>query len=175
MILNEKVLKDKILGCYNGKNAGGALDAPFECKRGTFPVDFYTQKDIDNNPPANDDLDLQICWLNAIEVYGNRIDASILADYWMTYIIPTWSEYGICKSNLRQGIKPPFSGKINNYFARSNGAYIRSEIWACIAPGNPALAARYAYLDACVDHASDGVYGEMFFAALESAAFVESE
>lgn len=175
MILSEKVLKDKILGCFNGKNAGGALGAPFECKRGTFPVDYYTQKDIDNNPPANDDLDLQICWLNAIEVYGNKINPSILADYWMTYIVPVWSEYGIAKSNLRQGIRPPFSGKINNYFGRSNGAYIRSEIWACLAPGNPNLAVRYAYMDACVDHESDGVYGEMFFAALESAAFVESD
>ena len=175
MEIKYEVLLDKILGCYNGKNAGGVLGAPFECKRGTFPVDYYTQKNIDNNPPPNDDLDLQLLWLNAVEEFGNKISPDILADYWLTYVMPVWSEYGIGKSNLKRGINPPLSGKINNYFGISNGAYIRSEIWACLAPGNPALAARYAYLDACVDHASDGVYGEMFFAALEAAAFVESD
>lgn len=175
MALSYEVLKDKILGCYNGKNIGGALGAPFECYRGTFPVDYYTQKDIDNNPPPNDDLDLQLCWLNAVEVYGNKITPDILADYWLTYITPVWSEYGIAKSNLKRGIKPPFSGKINNYFGISNGAYIRSEIWACLAPGNPEIASHFAYMDACVDHYGDGIYGEMFFAAVESAAFIISD
>ncbi len=174
MILSEQILRDKILGCFNGKNAGGTLGAPFECKRGTFPVDYYTQKDIDHNPPPNDDLDLQLCWLNAVEVYGGKITSDILADYWETYIIPAWSEYGIAKSNLRAGLRPPFSGKINNYFGVSNGAYIRSEIWACLAPGNPEQAVSYAYLDATVDHTGDGVWAEMFFAGLQSAAFVES-
>src|SRR5665811_1836032 len=53
------------------------------------------------------------------------------------------------------------------------GSSIRSEIWACVAPGAPRLAARYAYEDAICDHAGgEGVYGELFNAALESAAFV---
>ena len=73
MALTYDVLKEKILGCFNGKNIGGALGAPFECYRGTFPVNYYTQKDIDNNPPPNDDLDLQLVWLNAVETFGNKI------------------------------------------------------------------------------------------------------
>lgn len=45
-----------------------------------------------------------------------------------------------------------------------------------IAPGVPALAAHYAFQDAIVDHAGgEGVWGEMFFAAIESAAFVVSD
>jgi hypothetical protein len=56
------------------------------------------------------------------------------------------------------------------------GSPIRSEIWACIAPGFPNIAAAYAYEDAIVDHAGgESVYGEMFNAALESAAFVISD
>ena len=175
MKLSYELLKDKILGCYNGKNSCGVLGAPFECKRGTFPVDYYTQKGIDNNPPPNDDLDLQLLWLNAVEEYGNKITPDILADYWLTYIVPVWSEYGIGKSNLIRGINPPFSGKINNYYGQSNGAFIRSEIWACLAPGNPEMAAHFAYLDACVDHYGEGIDAEIFFAATESAAFVESD
>ncbi len=175
MALTYDVLKEKILGCFNGKNIGGALGAPFECYRGTFPVNYYTQKDIDNNPPPNDDLDLQLVWLNAVETFGNKITPDILADYWLTYITPVWSEYGIGKSNLKRGLKPPFSGKVGNYYGRSNGAYIRSEVWACLAPGNPEIASHFAYMDACVDHYGDGIYGEMFFAAVESAAFIVSD
>lgn len=56
------------------------------------------------------------------------------------------------------------------------GSPIRSEIWAMAAPGSPSTAAHYAYQDAIVDHAGgEGVYGEMFFAALESAIFFEKD
>ena len=42
-----------------------------------------------------------------------------------------------------------------------------------VAPACPAEAARMAYQDAIIDHAGgEGVWGEMFLAALESAAFV---
>ena len=53
------------------------------------------------------------------------------------------------------------------------GSPIRSEIWACIAPGAPHIAAKYAYQDAICDHAGgESVYGEIFNAVLESAAFL---
>ena len=56
------------------------------------------------------------------------------------------------------------------------GSPIRSEIWACIAPGLPNVAAKYAYEDAIVDHAGgESVYGEIFNAAVESSAFVISD
>ena len=67
MKLNYETLRDKILGCWQGKNAGGTLGAPFEGKRGISDITWYQQKDIENNPPANDDLDLQIAWLHAVE------------------------------------------------------------------------------------------------------------
>jgi hypothetical protein len=45
-----------------------------------------------------------------------------------------------------------------------------------VTPGCPHLAVRYAYEDAIVDHAGgEGVYGEMFFAAIESAIFFEKD
>ena len=125
-------------------------------------------------PPPNDDLDLQIVWLAAVERYGRNVNASILGDYWLSYVIPNWVEYGTGKANLRAGLVPPMSGAVDNPYKDSCGCYIRSEIWACLAPGNPALAAKYAFEDAIVDHADDGMQGEIFCAALQSAAFVES-
>ena len=33
MILQLNELRDKLAGCWTGKNVGGVLGAPFECKR----------------------------------------------------------------------------------------------------------------------------------------------
>ena len=174
MILKLDAFKDKLAGCWAGKNIGGVLGAPFEGKRQITKVDFYTQ-DLSTGPPPNDDLDLQIVWLAAVERYGRNVNASILGDYWLSYIIPNWVEYGTGKANLRAGLCPPLSGVVDNTYKDSCGCFIRSEIWACLAPGHPEIAARYAYEDAIVDHAGEGMYGEIFFAALQSSAFVESD
>lgn len=174
MKLDFQTYKDKVAGCWMGKNIGGTLGAPFEGKRAVFDIDFYTE-DIRQNPPANDDLDLQLLWLNAVERYGRAVNASILGEYWLSFIIPDWAEYGAAKANLRNGFAPPLSGYIGNPYRDSCGSFIRSELWACLAPGNPEIAVQYAYEDAIVDHSEEGVYGEVFWAAVQSAAFVESD
>lgn len=172
MKLKFEQYKDKVMGCWAGKNIGGVLGAPFEGLRQINDIDFYTQ-DLSMGPPPNDDLDLQIVWLAAVERYGRSVDAAILGEYWLSFIIPNWVEYGMGKANMRAGLQPPLSGVADNTYKDSCGCYIRSEIWACLAPGHPEIAARYAYEDAIVDHAGEGMYGEIFFAALQSAAFVE--
>ena len=56
------------------------------------------------------------------------------------------------------------------------GSPIRSEIWACLHAGDPQSAARLAWKDSAIDHAGgEGTCGEMFWAAAEAAAFVESD
>lgn len=174
MILELDTLRDKMSGCWAGKNIGGTFGAPFESKRKLQSATYYAQ-DLSNGPPANDDLDLQIAWLSAVERYGKNINASILAEYWLSYIIPNWVEYGTGKTNLRAGLEPPLSGEVDNTYKNSNGCWIRSELWACLAPGHPEIATRYAYEDGIVDHAEEGVFGEIFFCAMQSAAFVEKD
>ena len=175
-MLNYSVLKDKILGCFNGKNAGGVLGAPFEqLSRRTNDVSFYVQENINGNPPPNDDLDLQLVWLYAAEKYGARVNSHHLAECWSSFITPDWAEYGAAKRNLAAGMLPPLSGSVGNIYRDSNGAWIRTEIWACLAPAHPDVAVRYAIEDAIVDHAEEGVYATAFCAALESAAFVQAD
>jgi len=82
-----------------------------------------------------DDLDLQIIWLTAVERFGRQVDASVLAEYWLSYVIPNWAEYGIGKSNLTAGLVPPLSGFAGNQYANPCGCLIRSEIWVYLAPG----------------------------------------
>ncbi len=173
--INKEEYRDKVLACWLGKNIGGTLGMPMEWKRQINDVTFYTQ-DLKGDPVPNDDLDIQLLWLVALEEQGVEINAQTLSEYWHIYLTPHWAEYGISKSNMRQGLPAPVCGTFNNKYKDSCGAFIRSEIWACIAPGTPALAVKYAYEDAIIDHGNgDGTYAEVFCAALESAAFVISD
>jgi ADP-ribosylglycohydrolase len=175
-VLNEAEFRDRVYACWLGKNIGGTLGMPFEGKKEINNVTFYTNLK-QGEPAANDDLDLQILWLKAMEENKYRIDAYTLGEYWLKYIPVDWNEYGVGKKNMKLGIMPPLSGEYNNAkWKTSNGAWIRSEIWACLAPGNPMLAAQFAWSDACVDHGcSEGTIAEIFTATLESAAFVERD
>lgn len=174
--INRDEYRDRVLGCWTGKNIGGTLGAPMEGTREVLDITFYTQ-DLKGNPAPNDDLDLQLAWLRAIEDHGlANVDERILGEYWLRFVTGPWNEYGIGKFNMVNGLLPPLSGFCNNdQWKNSNGAWIRSEIWACLFPGEPDEVAPYAWFDACVDHAGDGIYAEIFTAALEAAAFIEPD
>lgn len=174
--LNRREFRDRVLGCWTGKNIGGTFGAPFEGSREMNHAEFYTQE-LGGRPLPNDDLDLQLVWLAAVEKYGiYRVNERILSEYWLSLITGPWNEYGICRSNIAAGLLPPLSGSCNNEkWKWSNGAWIRSEIWAAIFPGSPDEAAAAAYCDACCDHAGEGIYAELFTASLESAAYVEHD
>ena len=174
--LNRQIYRDKVYGCWTGKAAGGTLGGPYELTTEMNSVTFYPPEINGANLP-NDDLDLQLVWLAAAERYGAlNVNERILAEYWSEMITGPWNEYGVCRNNIRMGLMPPLSGSCGNEVWKwSNGAWIRSEIWACFFPGSPARAARAAYADACCDHCGEGIYAEVFTAALQSAAFVESD
>lgn len=170
--------RDKLKGCWLGKNVGGTLGAPFEWKRQVNDVSFYTT-DPGGSPIPNDDLDIQLLWLMALEKHGadyDVLDAKVLSRYFFHFVTPYWAEYGMAKVNLGRGLLPPFSGDFNNPYQGSCGSFIRAEIWACIAPGAPDLAMRFAYNDSIIDHAhGEGTVAALFVAAMESAAFVEED
>jgi ADP-ribosylglycohydrolase len=162
---------DRTYGCWLGKSIGGTLGGPLEGKKEFMELPFrYPEKIL-----ANDDLDLQLVWLDILRKKGVKITSDDMAVGWLRNIIYPFDEYGVAIANLKMGLKPPVSGYYNNWFHNSMGAPIRSEIWACIAAGRPEIAGWYAYQDACVDHYDEGIYGEVFLAVLESLAFTETD
>lgn len=167
-------MRNKIYNCWLGKTVGGTLGMPFEGKEGTHNVSFYDP--VPTEMIANDDLDLQVLWACILDKMDSpHVDRDIFGQAWLDHVNFPWDEYGVAIRNLRLGIKPPLTGSYDNYFINGMGAAIRSELWACLAPGNPELAAKYAYEDACVDHAEEGVWATVFLAALESQAFIETD
>ena len=169
--LNFEEFRDKVYACWVGKNIGGTMGAPYECTKEKLDIKGYATEP--NVVLPNDDLDLQLIWLHAIETEGpSKINAQSLGEFWLSYIVPHWNEYGIGKNNMKRGLIPPLAGDYENTWKDSNGAWIRTEVWACTAPGCPDVAAKYAVEDAKVDHgAGEGTYAAAFVAAMQSAAF----
>ncbi len=173
--MDRATLYDKIYACWLGKNIGGTLGTPVEGTMEVMHLTWYPKLDPKGALP-NDDLDLQLLNLHAIEQYGTRLTAAGIAAEWTEHCYFPWDEYGHAGTAMRLGFKPPFSGMFDNHFTNCMGCPIRSEIWAAIAAGNSRLAAYFAWQDAVVDHAGgEGVFGEIFNAALEAAAYESND
>lgn len=173
-VLPYETYLDKVHACWIGKCIGGTIGTQVE---GNMAVMNFTYENaFPKEIPWNDDLDLQIMWLETLKEKGIHLTSEHLAQAWKERCWYWFNEYGIFLRNFYRGISPPVSGAFNNeYFRESMGSPIRSEIWAAICPGNPTLAAEYACKDASLDHTTNSVWGEQFFAALEAEAFFESD
>ncbi len=172
--IDYKTYLDKVYGCWIGKCVAGTIGAPYEGAKELFDFE-YDPKLIEKMLP-NDDLDLQVLWLSVLEEKGIAFTSDDLADAFLNRCKYAPGEYAFFKKNYARGIHPPLSGAYNNrYYIEGMGCPIRSEVWACIAPGNPQLAAELAAKDGVLDHAGNSVYAEQFLAALEAAAFFESD
>lgn len=173
MTMHKTDLRRRVMGCWLGKAVGGTLGMPYEGMPGPLDLSFY--RPVPETMIANDDLDLQILWACLLDRMDSpEVRPELFITGWRDHVEFPWDEYGVCKRNLAEGLLPPETGSFDNWFVDGMGAAIRSELWACLAPGNPQLAAAYAREDACMDHAGNGLWAEVYLAALQSAAFEES-
>ena len=169
-------LISRIQGCWLGKSIGGTLGLPAEGRMERLSFSFYDP--VPTIAPPNDDLELQLVWLDLVENKLETTSSLTQADFaraWLDHIHYMWDEYGRTRWNLRRGVPVENVGTFENPFHAGMGSPIRSEIWACLFPGDPDSAAHYAALDASLDHGTEGIAGEVFFAAMQSecAAGVE--
>lgn len=136
----------RVIGCFIGKSVGGTLGMPFEGQECTINLTYYDP--VPTEMLANDDLDLQVVWLESVRRFGLPVHRRYLAESWMDHIRMVFDEYGVAQRNIRKRLYPPLSGTYDNKFGAGMGAIIRSELWACLCPGDPALAAALAREDA---------------------------
>ena len=168
--IKRKEYFDRVYGGWLGKCIGGAAGAPVEGIKKLLPYEDY--KALMRPDLPNDDLDLQLLWLEVMEEKGMAVTAADMAEAWEKHCWYPFSEYGYFLKNYERGILPPYSGAFNNnFFSESEGCPIRSEIWGMLFPEDPEKAARYAGLDGSLDHTKNAVWIEQYYAAVESAAF----
>ncbi len=165
---------DKVRGGWVGKCAGGILGAPIEgFKR--FNKIQISDKLFETNFP-NDDLDLQVLWLDMVMKKGVHVREKDFAEHWLRHVGFPWNEYGIATRNLKMGLLPPESGRLNNsYWKHSMGCPIRSEIWGMLCPGLPEQAAFYAGMDGSLDHHGFSVHAEQYLSVCASLAFYSND
>ena len=166
--------RDRILAGWQGKSLGGVIGAPLENQKHWLPM---TEDNLwpDKLAP-NDDLDIQLVWLEAMQERGVYLTHDDLAEFWQDRCAYNFCEYGFFLHNVQRGIHPPLSGTWNNsFFYESEGCPIRAEIWGYVAPGNPELAAELATFDAELDHGGASVEIERFLAACNAQAFISQK
>lgn len=161
---------DKVYGCFLGKCVGGTVGGPAEGRKEL--LDYTLDEDLLHLALPNDDLDIQILWLELLEKKGVNITARDMAKEFYEKVPYSPGEYGFFKKNYAAGIYPPYSGTFNNrYYHNGMGCPIRSEIWACLFPGAPELTKKYVQMDGSLDHSNDSIEAEYFLASVESEAF----
>ena len=163
---------DKIYGCWLGKCVGGNIGAPYEGMKQRISLK-YSHEMVEKIIP-NDDLDLQILWLDLLEEKGWDITPEDMAKVFAENCPYAPGEYAYFKKNYAKGIMPPMSGTFNNeFFGQGMGSPIRSEIWACLFHDDVEKAIKYAKMDSLLDHLANGesVNGEIFLTALECYCF----
>jgi len=130
-----------------------------------------------NYMARDDDIDYTILNLKLIEENGLEFTTEDVAQEWLSNLPYQMVYVGAHQaySNLVRGLKSPATAIYRNPFREWIGPQIRADVFGYIAPANPELAASLAYKDASLSHIKNGIYGEMFIAAIISTALVSDD
>lgn len=178
LALDDAAIRDRILGGWLGKNIGGALGAPIEGWTRQRIADTHGEiTDYLHQPPStlNDDTAYEIIALHVVEQKGRDFSARDIALEWVERLPISYTAEKVAIDNLKRGIMPPGSALFDNPYREWIGGQMRGEVWGLLCPGRPADAIEYAYRDAAVSCDRNGIYGELYDAALIAAAFAEPD
>ncbi|MCQ2423709.1 MAG: ADP-ribosylglycohydrolase family protein [Clostridia bacterium] len=192
----------RVAGCVAGKSVEGMRTnelVPFLKMTNNYPMHRYirradfTDEDVagfsydltitpypdrfDGVTPPDDDTNYTVMASELIERYGRDFTPADVAHLWLDSqkkdAYCTAERVAFC--NFVRGYEPPASAIYKNPFREWIGAQIRADYFGYINPGNPSLAAEMAFRDASISHVKNGIYGEMFVAAMLAAAAVSDD
>jgi len=121
----------------------------------------------------DDDQDYTLLGLLLLDKHGKDFEPKHVAEAWLE-LLPYHKTYTAERETYRNliiGLEPPESATYRNPYREWIGAQIRADGWAYAAAGKPELAAEYGWRDAMISHVKNGIYGEMYYAAVIAAAF----
>lgn len=122
--------------------------------------------------PADDDINYMVIGIDIIQRYGLDFTSSDVKTVWLK----SQTKDAYCTAervayiNFVNGIDPHDSALYKNPFREWIGAQIRGDYFAYINPCDPKTAANMAWRDARISHVKNGIYGEMFVAAMIAAS-----
>ncbi len=124
--------------------------------------------------PRDDDIDWTILNLHLLEMHGSALTTDAIAAAWLDRLpfTQTYTAERAAYRNLILGLRPPATATHLNPYREWIGALIRGDVFGYTHPGDPGAAARVALVDARLSHVANGLYGEMWVAALVAAALV---
>ncbi|MBL8742394.1 MAG: ADP-ribosylglycohydrolase family protein, partial [Myxococcales bacterium] len=186
-----------------GRSIGRSLVKTYLERRGDWPLsDYFSGRDLGDGlglwcPDSqrenirfmepDDDIHYTLVALGCIEQHGPTFEWSHVARYWLDHLpifsictaeaqaIETFQRHSTRPGDWHCWATPELTRRHRNPYREWIGAQIRADGWAWVAAGKPELAAELAYRDACWTHERNGIYGEMMFAAIQAAAFVEHD
>lgn len=135
-----------------------------------------TRGNIDGSD-RDDDIDYAILGLLLLERHGSSLATDDVAEGWLAYLpyLRVFTAERAAYVNLLHGVPAAASAERRNPYREWIGALIRGDVFGWTNPGRPVRAARLAYRDAVLSHRGNGVYGEMWSAALTACALVDDE
>ena len=145
--------------------------------RYSFPLLERCYADTIRCAPADDDTNYTIMAQLLVERHGRNFAPKNVADLWLA--LQPKNAYctaeRVAFRNFVNGYLPPDSARYKNPYREWIGAQIRGDYFGYINAGNPAAAAEMAWRDASISHVKNGIYGEMFIAAMIAKAAVSSD
>lgn len=142
-----------------------------------YPLASKPFGDLVDGMPVDDDTNYTVLTQLLIEKYGRSFSAYDVSRLWLD----TQRKDAYCTAervafrNFVNGYVPPQSALYQNPYREWIGAQIRGDYFGYINPGNPELAAEMAFRDASISHVKNGIYGEMWVAAMIACAAVAND
>jgi ADP-ribosylglycohydrolase len=125
----------------------------------------------------DDDIDYTILGLHILEDHGLGFGPMDVAAEWLDHLPFTqvYTAERAAYRNLARGMVAPETASYRNPYREWIGAQIRADMWGYVNPGDPARAVGLAYQDASLSHTQNGIYGELWVAALIAASFTTDD
>lgn len=124
--------------------------------------------------PADDDTNYTVLAQLLIDRCGREFTPANVAKFWLD--MQPKNAYctaeRVAFTNTVKGFLPPDTARFQNPYREWIGAQIRGDYFGYVNPGDPEAAADMAWRDASISHIKNGIYGEMFIAAMLAEAAV---
>ena len=155
-----------------------SCDLPEDCKT-RYRYNFASRCYADRlqNAPADDDTNYTCLYQQLIERFGRGFTSDDVCSVWLSLQPKTayCTAERVAFLNMVKGLRPPKTATFENPYREWIGAQIRADYFGYINPGDPETAAEMAWRDARISHVKNGIYGEMFVAAMLAWATVEDD